>query len=693
VAIRVATDIGGTFTDLAFLNEDTGEVGFAKVPTTPPAFEQGVVDAVGQAGLSPPQVTQFVHGTTVVINAITERRGAKTGLLTTRGMRDVLEIARGNRPDIYNLRYRKPPPFVPRNLRLEVAERLNARGEVVDEMDEESLRAAVLRLRDQGVEAAAICFLHAYANPDHERRAGEMVRELLPNIFVSISHQITREFREYERTNTTVLNSYIGPTTDRYLGTLERRLAELGVTGSPLIMHSNGGMSTVSRTKQVPINLVESGPAGGIIGAASLGNELGLKQLVTLDVGGTTAKMSLIEDGRVKVNTDYYLERSKQSAGYPIKAPVVDVIEIGAGGGSIAWMDENKAMRVGPRSAGAEPGPAAYGRPDGVYPTVTDANLIAGRLNPEFFLGGTMPLQIHAARAAYARLSELTGTSTDETARGVLRLTNGNMVNAIKIISVQRGHDPRDFALVAMGGGGPVHAAYLARELQISRVIVPVAPGHFSAFGMLTTDLRRDYIRTWLARTDQIEPDHLEEAFSDLENLATAEYIEDMETGDGDRPLGASDSTLRFEREADMRYRGQEHTVHVPISVGRTSAERLREVEEQFHQAHNRQYSFRLTSPIEFVNLHVLAFGLVHKPRRRELAPSAGLPLCHSTRSVWFEEDGQMDTPVFRRADLGPGDEIEGPALVEEAASVTLVYPGMRLSLEPSGELVVDTGA
>ncbi len=691
MAIRVATDIGGTFTDLAFLNEDTGEVGFAKVPTTPPAFEQGVVDAVGQAGLSPHQVTQFVHGTTVVINAITERTGAKTGLLTTRGMRDVLEIARGNRPDIYNLRYRKPPPFVPRNLRLEVAERLNALGEVVDEMDEESLRAAVLRMRDQGVEAAAICFLHAYANPDHERRAGEMVRELLPNIYVSISHQITREFREYERTNTTVLNSYIGPTTTRYLGTLERRLAQLGVTGSPLIMHSNGGMSTVTRTKQVPINLVESGPAGGIIGAASLGNVLGLKQLITLDVGGTTAKMSLIEGGRVKVNTDYYLERTKQWAGYPVKAPVVDVIEIGAGGGSIAWMDENQAMRVGPRSAGAEPGPAAYGRPDGVHPTVTDANLIAGRLNPEFFLGGTMPLQIHAARAAYARLSELTGTSIDETARGVLRLANGNMVNAIKIISVQRGHDPRDFALVAMGGGGPVHAAYLARELQISRVIVPVAPGHFSAFGMLTTDLRRDYIRTWLARTDQIEPDHLEEAFSDLENLATAEYIEDM--GDGDRPLGAPDSTLRFEREADMRYRGQEHTVHVPISVGRTSEERLREVEEQFHQAHNRQYSFRLTSPIEFVNLHVLAFGLVHKPRRRELAPSAGLPLRHSTRSVWFEEEGQMDTPVFRRADLGPGDEIEGPALVEEPASVTLVYPGMRLSLEPSGELVLDTGA
>jgi N-methylhydantoinase A len=689
VPIRVATDIGGTFTDLAFLNEETGEVGFAKVPTTPPAFEQGVVDAVAQAGLTPDSVSQFVHGTTVVINAITERRGARTGLLTTKGMRDVLEIARGNRPDIYNLRYRKPPPFVPRNLRLEVAERLNPRGEVVEEIDQAGLQAAVLELRDQGVEAVAICFLHAYANPDHERRAGELVRKLLPNVYVSVSHQITREFREYERTNTTVLNSYIGPTTDRYLGTLERRLADIGVPGSPLIMHSNGGMSTISRTKQVPINLVESGPAGGIIGAASLGNELGLKQLITLDVGGTTAKMSLIDDGRVKVNTDYHLERTRQWAGYPIKAPVVDVIEIGAGGGSIAWMDGNHAMRVGPRSAGADPGPAAYGRPGGTYPTVTDANLVAGRLNPDYFLGGAMPLEVDRSRAAYARLSELTGTPTEETAHGVLRLTNGNMINAIKIISVQRGYDPRDFTLLAMGGGGPVHAALLARELQISRVIIPVAPGHFSAFGMLSTDLRRDYIRTWLSRTDLIDAWRLEAAFSEIEDLATAEYVEDVgSVGGEDRSV----QFLRFEREADMRYRGQEHTVHVSITGERVTEQTLRDVEERFHAAHKRQYSFRLSSPIEFVNLHVVAFGIVKKPPRRKLQPSTARPSPHSTRSVWLEDEGRVSAPVYRRSSLGPRNEIDGPALVEEPASVTVVYPGMRLNVEPSGELVVDTG-
>jgi N-methylhydantoinase A len=681
MGIRVATDIGGTFTDLAFLDEQTGDLGFAKVPTTPGRLEQGILGAIREAELDTAAIAQFVHGTTVVINAITERKGAKVGLLTTRGTRDVLEIARGNRPDIYNLLYQKPKPFVPRHLRLEIRERLDPQGAVVEPLCEDDVRRACGYLRAEGVEAVAICFLHAYANPNHERRAGEIVREMLPDAYLTLSHGITREFREYERTSTAVLNSYVGPTAARYLGSLERSLAGIGVRARFHIMQSNGGSATFAAAREAPINLVESGPVGGVIGGAELGRLIGIQNLITLDIGGTTAKTSLIAGGDVKVTTDHKLEWTLRWAGYPVKVPVVDIVEIGAGGGSIAQIDETGALRVGPDSAGAEPGPVAYDR-GGTRPTVTDANLVAGRYDADHFLGGRMKLNRAKSRESFSALAGHYRLSPEEAALGVIRLVNANMINALKIISVQRGYDPREFALVAMGGGGAVHAAYLARELQIGRVIVPVSPGHFSAYGMLTTDLRRDYIQTHVRRTDSLDLGQINARYAAMEEEGVTAYARE----------GFDHDQLLCVRAADMRYRGQEHTVRVPVMGGTLTETDLREMDQRFHAEHERQYTFQLKSAMEIVNLHVTVFGRVKKPRRAPLATLPGPPVPIRRRVVDFDEQGHQETSIYARGRLGAEARILGPAIIEEAASNTVVYPGMSVEVDAWGNLMVDTG-
>jgi len=683
MTIRVATDIGGTFTDLVYVDEATGQYGLAKVPTTPGMYSQGILNSFRKAELDISVVSQFVHGTTMVINTITERKGSVVGLVTTRGMRDVLEIARGNRPDIYNLRYQKPKPFIPRNLRLEVRGRLDANGTAVEDLVEEDVLQAVSIFRQAGVESIAICFLHAYANSCHEKRAGDIIKRALPDTYVSLSHEITQEWREYERSNTTVLNSYVGPMTKRYLQTLEADLDEIGMQGSCYIMQSNGGMSTFTHAKRGPINLVESGPVGGVIGAAELGKILGIGNLITIDIGGTTAKTSLISGHDIKVTTDYKLEWTSRWAGYPVKVPVVDIVEIGAGGGSIGWLDEDGAVHVGPISAGADPGPAAYGRQGEPCPTVTDAQLIAGRIDPNYFLGGEMKLDTERARRAYSKLAERLGITVDHMAFGILRIVNANMINALKLVSVQRGYDPRDFTLVAMGGGGSLHAAYLARELQISRLIVPVAPGHFSAVGMLMTDLRRDYVRTSLLRIDRIDPEDLEARFNHIEVQAIAAYVED----------GVASGDVRIVRAADMRYHGQEHTVHVTVAEGTMTDVRLRDLEARFHSAHEQQYSFRLSSNTEIVNLRVTAFAPLRRPEFSQIDNRESGPLqVKGTRKVWFEDEGIIETQIYDRHQLHPDLLVSGPAIIEEPASTTVIYPEMSLIVDGYGNLLIETG-
>jgi N-methylhydantoinase A len=477
--IALAIDIGGTFTDLAAVDRRDGSLVLAKVDTTPSRLQQGVLTALERSEISPGDVGAFVHGSTIVINAITERRGARTALVTTEGFRDVLEIGRANRPDLYNLSYRKPRPFVPRRLRFEVRERISHTGAVLAPLDERGLESVAEHLRALEVDAVAICFLHAWTNHEHERRAADLLSKLLPDVEIVASREVSTQWREYERTSTTVLSAYVKPTVASYLDDLRSGLRDVGVLAPMYAMRSSGGVSSFERAAEAPITLLESGPVAGVTAAAELGRRLGVEDVLTLDIGGTTAKTSAVRKGRVPIETLHHVERTPTTAGYPIQAPVVEIVEVGAGGGSIAWVDEAGGLHVGPRSAGAEPGPACYGR-GGEEPTLTDANLVAGRLDPEYFLGGAMSLDVDAAHRSLARLGERMGVDAGTAARGVLRYLAAQMSHALRLVTLRRGHDPRDFTFVAFGGAGPLHAALLARELGVSRTLIPPAPGHFS---------------------------------------------------------------------------------------------------------------------------------------------------------------------------------------------------------------------
>lgn len=503
--IRIATDVGGTFTDLVAFSvdaeSDRQRIFTAKSDTTPPRFEEGVLKVIEKSGVDLETATTLAHGSTVVINALTERKGAKTALITTEGFRDVLEIARGNRPDFFNLHYAKPEVFVPRKYRFEVPGRLTPSGDERTPLDLSVLPAIVEKLEREEIEAVAICLLHSYANPRHEVAVAEEVKRLWPNGTVVASHQITREWREYERTSTAVLSAFVQPTAEQYLTRLEEGLEAAGFDGNLYVMQSNGGVDKLSHTKEIPITMVESGPASGFLGAAALGELVGEPNILALDIGGTTAKCSLIKDGLVTVKTDYWIERSRTSAGYPIMVPVIDLVEIGNGGGSIGWVDEFDKLHVGPQSAGSTPGPAAYGR-GGKDATTTDANLALGRINPNYFVGGELTADLAAVDDSLATLAEKLNLSNDEVARGIVRIANNNMINALKLVSLNRGHDPRDFTLVAFGGGGAMHACDLARELGMKKVIIPNAAEVFSAWGMLMGDLRRDLFMTNLFPLD-----------------------------------------------------------------------------------------------------------------------------------------------------------------------------------------------
>lgn len=677
IAVRVATDIGGTFTDLVYLNPETNEIGFAKAPSTPPDFAQGIIDAIRKSPVQPEAVTLFVHGCTVVINALTERKGAKTALVTTKGFRDVLEIARANRPDLYNLRFQKQPPFVPREWRYEVTERLNYKGEVTTLLNEAEVKAVAEQLKAEGIEAVAVCFLHAYANPAHEQSCARLLREALPGLFVSTSSEITKEWREYERTSTVVLNSYVQPITASYLNSLETALREMGVASGLHVMKSNGGTNTFALSKDLPIHLVESGPVGGVIGAKVVGDALGIANVITMDVGGTTAKTSLIDQGRVNFSTEYRIEHDQFRPGYPMKVPVVDIVEIGAGGGSIAWIDEAGALKIGPQSAGAKPGPACYGQ-GGDRPTVTDANLIVGCINKKYFLGGDLTVDVELSRKAMKPIADHFKVSVEEAALGVIRVADANMVNAIKLVSVRRGYDTRDFALVAQGGGGAMHAGALARELKIGKVIIPMYPGAFSAWGMLVTEPMQDFIRTKvLAATDE-KMGEVARIFTEM----TAEASQFVAAAG--YPL---DQTL-FTCYADMRYLGQEHTVRISAA----NLDRA-EMERRFHEEHERAYTFRLDgNPIEFVTFQVTATVAQPRPALTQFAPKPGAKLePKEVRPVYFEE-GWLEATIYERSGLPTEEVVHGPAIIEEPSTTTVVHPGQQVYVDKLGILILETG-
>ena len=679
MASRVATDVGGTFTDLVYIDE--GTVKAVKSDTVYPNFDQGVVNAADKANIDLAEVDFFAHGTTVVINALTERKGVKTGLITTRGFRDVLEMARGNTPDIFNTYYRKPEPFVARYLRKEVTERLDHRGEVVTGIELGDIAAITEQFRSEGVEAIGICFLHAYLNPDHELAALNEVKRLWPDVRVIASHQISAEWREYERTSTTVLSAYVLPPAQAYLDKLQGRLAQRGLKIDPFIMQSNGGIATLQAARDNPITLVESGPVGGILGGAAYGKLIGEDDIMALDIGGTTAKCSLIHRGKTRITTEYIIEKTATKAGYPIKTPVIDIVEIGNGGGSIAWIDAAGSLHVGPQSAGSTPGPVAYGR-GGTASTTTDANLFTGRINPENFAGGDIEPDVNGVHTAFQALGEQLGVNAMDVAHGVIKIANSNMVNALKLISVNRGHDPRDFALMAFGGGGAMHATALGKELNARKVIIPPFAGVFSAFGMLMIDLRRDYIQTHRMNVTGDSKNNIVHGFDKLLEQAREGYAKD----------GFCGSRLLNELYVDARYDGQEHTVkvHVPdIDLG--DSEFIAQLRERFHVAHNQEYSFRLDdSAIEIVNFHLVSFGVLDKTKLEPLQavdnPDASSAQV-GTRDVDYDDMGVHLAAIYQRDKLCTGMVFTGPAIVEEPTTTTVVLPDNRVEVDHFGGL------
>ena len=680
--MRIATDIGGTFTDIVYIDDD-GTIHINKSHTTPPNFEKGVMDVIGKCAIDPAAVKDLTHGTTVVINALTERKGAKTGLITTRGFRDILEIGRGNRPDLFNFNFKKPEPFVPRYLRLEVSERLDYLGNETEPLQEDDVRACVEKLKAEGVEAIAVVYLHAYVNPAHEIRTKELIHEIWPEVMVTASHEVSKEWREYEREYTAVLNSYVMPTAKAYVDKLYNELEASGIKAPKYIMQSNGGTTTFEKAKETPINMVESGPVAGIYGAAMLGKMLGEDKVIAFDIGGTTAKCSLVDGGEVKTTTEYKIEKTDRWPGYPIKVPVVDIVEIGNGGGSIAWIDNTNSLRVGPQSAGALPGPVAYGK-GGVQPTTTDANLVVGRLSEKNF---DMDVDMNKVRdAIQEQIGTPFGLTTEEAALGIIRVANSNMLNALKLVSVRKGYDPRDFALVAFGGGGPMHAAALAKELNIRKVIIPNAASVFSAWGMLMTDLRSDDIQTFFASL--VDPDYaaINAEWRKLEQKA----LED------NAAKGVKPEDVYFMHYLDMRYQGQDHTVKVRVPDEDLTPENLAEFVEAFHKEHFQNYSFRLDeSPVEIVNMHLASFGRIEKTPIKAIEPKDyTLEQClKEVRPVIFEESGKVDTKIYDREKLSPGMEVMGPAIIEEVSASSVIHPGMKAQIDSYGDIIIETEA
>jgi N-methylhydantoinase A len=685
--LRIAVDIGGTFTDLV-AQDDSGRLFVSKVLTTPNDHSEGVMSAIAKAGVDLRETALFLHGSTIAINTVIERKGVKTALITTRGFRDVYEIGRSNRPDAYNLFFERPVPLVPRSLRHEVSERMTARGAIHTPLDREEAAEVVTDLMNAGVQSIAVCLLHSYANPLHEEALGEIIAAIAPQIYVTLSHHVLREYREYERTSTTAVNAYVGPVVARYLGSLRDRLRRQGFDGEVLVMQSGGGVMSLTTAVQMPVRMMESGPVAGVIGSARVADALGYPQSICFDMGGTTAKASLIQNGNAQIANHYYI--GGYNTGHPVMLPVVDIVEVGSGGGSIAWIDAAGGLKVGPISSGAEPGPACYGR-GGMRPTVTDANLVLGLLGEDSFLGGEMRLDRSAAVAAVQEhVAEPLEMTIEQAAVAILRIANAHMALALRAVSVERGRDPRDFCLVASGGAGPLHGCTLARELKIPSIIVPRMPGQFSAWGMLTCDLRQDYVQTLVRDYGAVNPAEIQAALTMLIN-------------DGLAALGQEEKAklapAAVDCRLDLRYRGQEYTVTVPLSGTTYSAEDHAPVAEHFHQLHGLLYGHSAPEEaLELVSVRVTVHRDIEKSRTIIAGASAwfeghGSATPYAQRRVYMgERHGFATTPVYRRAELGPGTKFDGPTIIEEPASTTVVLPNHQVEVAPSGELVIRIG-
>jgi N-methylhydantoinase A len=684
---RIGIDIGGTFTDVALVEEDTGRMAIIKLPTTPHDFGQAVIDGLRQGldtnRIDPTDVSLLSHATTVVTNALLENRGARAGFVATRGMRDILELRRSSRADLYDLLQDAPAVLVPRRWRFEITERIDAQGEVVTPLAEDELPALIEAIRDAGLQTVAVSFLFSFLNDAHERRVGEALRAALPGVPVYLSSEVLPEIREFERASTTAVCAVVGPVLASYLDRLQNAISRLGLPKLH-VMGSSGGVFDIAEGLRMPAMAVESGPAAGVIAASLAGRQLQRPNLISFDMGGTTAKASVIANGEVSVTAEYEVggsghgNRWMHGTGHPIRVPVIDLAEVSAGGGSVAWVDPGGALKVGPHSAGAVPGPACYGT-GGTLPTVTDADVVLGHLDRHALLGGALRIDLDAAeRAIDAAVARPLGMTVPEAAARIIEVVNGNMAQALRIVSIERGHDPQEFSLIAFGGAGPVHAVSLAEELQIPEVIVPPAPGAFSALGLVASDLKRDYSRTLYADLCSVEASRVAEVIAGMEQ-AGREML---------RAARVPPDRQVLLRHADVRYRRQAYELTVPIGDGEVTRVTLDELAAAFHARHEQTYGHANHSEaVQLVNLRLTALGRLPDLVLAQYGDFANARV--RSRDVWFAETGFTPTPVHWRDGLTPGTHLIGPVIIEAMDSTAVVPPGWQARIDELGYTIM----
>ena len=690
---RVGVDIGGTFTDIVFLGAD-GKIHTKKISSSVEDYAQAIADGLdqvfGETGLQASAVEELRHGTTVASNAILEGKGALTGLITTKGFRDILEIRNLRMPRLYDLTWEKPVPLVERHLRVVVDERVNAQGGIDKPLDPKDAERAVDELLARKVEAIAVCLIHSYANPEHELMIKEIIGKKAPGLPFCISFEVLPEIKEYERTSTTTINAYIMPIVASYLASLRKKLDDAGVTVPLLLMQSNGGLTTADEAARLPMNIIESGPAAGVIGAQALARAGGLPNIVTFDMGGTTAKASLVENGEVTRSIEYQVgggimmgSRLLTGAGYMLKVPAIDLAEVGAGGGSIVWIDAGGSLQIGPQSAGADPGPVCYDT-GGTKPTVTDANVLLGYINPNYLVGGELKLDASKARAVFEdRIAKPLGLSVEHAAYGAHQIAASNMIRAIKSVSTERGRDPREYALFAFGGSGPIFSAGMARELRMKRIMVPPSPGLFSSFGLLYADVEHHYSRTFRHLLRKIDLGELNRIWDRMVDGALDQLAVD----------GFSEGKRQVRRTASMHYQGQTFELTVPVPDGPIDEKAVAVLEESFSREHERTYGHRAGAdePLELVNMQVVGYGVSERSRvpDRILATKAGEAAPLPPRQVYFgPEAGWQETPILRRSDLETPRQ--GPCIVEEYDATVVIPPDSKAELDAYGNILID---
>ena len=678
-ALRIAADVGGTFTDIAVFDEADRALLLGKTLTTNDRIVRGIGAGLEKAGGAFERGNLFLHGATIAINTLLERNGARTALVTTRGFQDIYEIGRVNRPEAYNLFFRKHVPLVERALRLEVDERMSSAGEVLRPLAEAELERVAGVIAGERVDAIAILFLHSYRNPAHELAAKRFFERRFPHAYVTASHELSQEYREFERTSTVAANAYIGPRVKSYLGEIESHLADKRFGGTFLVVQSTGGLYEAGQAKRECIRMLESGPAAGVIGTRALCHAIGLDKAIALDMGGTTAKSGVILDGEVLMTSNSMI--GGYNEGLPVQIPMIDIQEVGTGGGSIARIGPARSLRVGPQSAGSQPGPVCYGL-GGTAPTVTDANLVLGRLSAARFLGGEMKLDFEGAREAIRRqIADPLGLSVEQAADGIVRIAAASMSSVVKRVTTDRGLDARDFPMVAFGGAGPLHATFVARELRIARVIVPTAPGHFSAYGMLVADLRRDFVKTLFVPLADVDFERFEMLFRELEREGERDV----------RAAAASVGEITVRRALDMRYVGQEHAVTVEVPVAAFHARDANEIKRHFDRVHTQRYGYcSETELAEIVSIRTSVAGAIVKPEPARIEGADGASQAQTGERPVYFDGGWVDTPVYRRDRLRAGERIAGPAVVEEYASTTIAAPGDMIAVDAFGNLLVE---